>query len=153
MEFGSGHFARGLSNDFSKARMLLGPFVWVLGEPGRHIANNFTYVHQIMTIEPSEKGFVSNGCGTWTNDLGDGRTTTNPFGDGMWLVNSEIRAGLWKNSDSSNGCYWERLSGFSGEFDDIIANDFTSSQSIANIVSSDTGFHSDDCGVWTYIGS
>lgn len=105
-----------------------------------------------MTISPGDKGFESDRCGTWTNDLGDGRSTTKAFGDGMWFVNSEIRPGLWKNSDSSNGCYWERLSGFSGEFRDIISDDFTYSPSIVNISSSDTGFHSDDCGVWTYQG-
>ena len=77
---------------------------------------------------------------------------TNPLGDGMWLVTQEVAAGTWQNSDSSQGCYWERLTGFSGELFDIIVNQFTFNPTIVTISSGDTGFHSDGCGVWTYTG-
>ena len=123
------------------------------GTLGDIITNNFTLVHQIVTISPGDVGFESSGCGTWTNQLNTiSREPTQSFGDGMYFVGGEIAAGTWRNSDSSGGCYWERLDGFSGSLGDIITNDFTFSQSIVAISSTDTGFHSDDCGTWTYLG-
>ena len=48
------------------------------------------------------------------------------------------------------GCYWARLSGSSGEIDDIIANDFTDSPKvIVTIKPSDQYFESEGCGTWT----
>lgn len=35
--------------------------------------------------------------------------------------------GLWRNSDYSDTCYWERLSGFSWEFRDLVVNDISDS--------------------------
>ena len=49
------------------------------------------------------------------------------FGAGTYRVGIDIPAGLSRasgSSDPTTWCYWERLSGFSGSFDDIIANDF-----------------------------
>jgi hypothetical protein len=46
-------------------------------------------------------------------------------GDGQWEVGTEIQPGTYvTTADSILGCYVERLSGFSGEFEDIIANTF-----------------------------
>src|SRR5689334_6119062 len=42
------------------------------------------------------------------------------FGDGVWIVGSDIKAGTYRTRYPNVGCYWERLSGFSG--DDIIEN-------------------------------
>jgi hypothetical protein len=54
-----------------------------------------------------------------------------------------------------SGCYWERLSGFGGTLDEIIANDFQnfSGRVIVDILSSDAGFKFDaDCGTLkTYV--
>lgn len=120
------------------------------------ITNNFTNVHQIVTISASDVGFESDDCGIWTNQVHSTQSrpsNSQAFSDGMWFVNSEVAPGTWRNSDSSNGCYWERLSGFSGEITKhVITNDFTFSQSIVSISPSDVGFHSDDCGTWTYLG-
>ena len=44
-------------------------------------------------------------------------------GDGTYLVGKDIQPGTYgSNNDSSGWCYWERLSGLSGELDDVIAN-------------------------------
>lgn len=47
--------------------------------------------------------------------------STYPVGAG----NGRAAPGLWR-TPGSDGCYWARLSGFSGSIDDIIANDFSS---------------------------
>lgn len=117
------------------------------------IANNFTNVHQIVTISPTDVGFESDDCGTWTNQLGtQARQPTQSFSGGMFFVGSEVAAGTWQNSDSSGGCYWERLSGFSGRLSDIIANQFTFNPTVVTVSAGDAGFHSEDCGTWTYLG-
>jgi hypothetical protein len=53
-------------------------------------------------------------------------------------------------STAGDGCYWARLRGFSGEFNDIITNEFTDSgRVIATIRASDEGFTTSGCGIWT----
>jgi len=77
------------------------------------------------------------------------------FGSGTWIVGVDVPADTYRNSGFSNGCYWERLSGFSGESKDRITNDFIGdmSQVVVTVNASDVGFYADaDCGTWTYIG-
>jgi hypothetical protein len=63
---------------------------------------------------------------------------------GTHLVGSDIQPGLFKGQES--GCYWERLKGLSGEFDDIIANGNSNGQFYVQIVQSDFAF-STDCSM------
>ncbi|RVW01550.1 hypothetical protein [Rhodococcus spongiicola] len=70
------------------------------------------------------------------------------FGDGTHLVGTHIRPGVYE-SQWSDSCYWERLSGLSGDLDDIIANDFASGRQVVRIYYSDTAFKSSRCGTWT----
>ena len=51
---------------------------------------------------------------------------------------------------SRDGCYWERLSGTSGDFDEIIANDFVSDPARLQVTikPTDYAFHTEDCGNW-----
>ena len=113
------------------------------------IANEFAEHRQLVTIEGTDVGFSSEDCGTWTQDLS--RITgspTAPFGDGMYIVGVDIAPGTWQN-DGSSGCYWARLSGFSHESADIIANEYSDDQQTVTISSGDVGFESDDCGTWS----
>jgi hypothetical protein len=66
------------------------------------------------------------------------------------IVGTDVDAGTYKNSGAKNqyGCYWARLSGFSGELDDIIANENTQN-TVVTIMASDKGFASSGCGTWT----
>jgi hypothetical protein len=117
------------------------------------IANEVGYEPLIVTIEASDAGFESDGCRLWTDDTTPRTNTpTSKFGDGYWVVGTEVASGLWRNSDSSESCYWERLSGSSWEFSDIIANEFSTPIQTVQIGGGDQGFHSDDCGMWTYLG-
>jgi hypothetical protein len=78
-------------------------------------------------------------------------TTTTPevfaFGPGRWRV-GDIVAATYRNSNSAGGCYWERLSGFSGELADIIANSFDYVRQIVTVKPTDAGFASNGCGDW-----
>lgn len=64
--------------------------------------------------------------------------------DGTWLVGVDIKPGTYRASGGN--CYWERLSGMSGEFDDIIANG--NGPSTVTIKSGDEAFHSQTCAPW-----
>jgi hypothetical protein len=74
------------------------------------------------------------------------------FGNGTWIVGTDIAPGLWRNDDSSDLCLWQRLSGFSGEFEDVITSGLSEDVVTVEISESDSGFSAQDCGVWTKIG-
>ena len=49
----------------------------------------------------------------------------------------DIQAGTYRSSKTVGSCYWQRLSGFSGEFEDIIVNELTDAVSVVEIASTD----------------
>lgn len=71
------------------------------------------------------------------------------FGDGTWVVGEDIEAGTYRNGGDGGWCYWERLSGLSGEFGDIIANGNPDGPAVVEISKSDAAFASQGCGTWT----
>lgn len=73
-------------------------------------------------------------------------------GTGHYLVGVDIAPGTYV-SQGGDDCYWERQSGLSGDFDDIIANDFVigSGRVYVTIAPSDVAFESQWCGTWTQI--
>jgi hypothetical protein len=114
-------------------------------------ANEFTNFHTVVTVSASDAGFKSDGCGTWTSNLSAITSSpTAPFGSGTWIVGTDIAAGTWR-APGGDGCYWERLSGFSGTFDDLVTNDFGPTSPTVTIESGDAGFKSDDCGTWSKV--
>ncbi|MGH2496986.1 MAG: hypothetical protein ACRDIV_19985 [Ktedonobacteraceae bacterium] len=112
------------------------------------LSNNNTDDPAIVTILPSDKGFESQNCGTWTKDLSQITTSKTTFDDGMYIIGTDIEPGTYKNAGSS-GCYYARLSGFTGTIDSIIANNNTDAPAIITIAASDKGFESTRCGMWT----
>ena len=72
------------------------------------------------------------------------------FGDGTYIVGTDIQSGTYRNSGGSN-CYYARLSGFGGTSADIIDNENTDTSAIVTISSTDKGFQSKNCGTWTQI--
>ncbi|NNF88366.1 MAG: hypothetical protein HKM97_07560, partial [Acidimicrobiia bacterium] len=117
-------------------------------------ANNFTTARQIVTLKSTDAGFRSDDCGEWTRDLSPiTASPTSPFGDGMYFVGTDIAAGTWRSrGDFAGSCYWERLDGFTGDFDELIANDFIDVAPIVSISATDAGFSAEDCGTWDYLG-
>ncbi|UNN05184.1 hypothetical protein [Rhodococcus opacus] len=67
--------------------------------------------------------------------------------DGIYLVGKDIEPGTYQTSGGS-GCYWQRSSGTSGDFDDILANGNESGQAIVTIAASDVAFTTKRCGSW-----
>jgi hypothetical protein len=76
-------------------------------------------------------------------------TTLKSFGDGTHQVPQQVSPGTYRNL--SSGCYWERLKGFGGTINDILANDNTRGPAIVTIKSGDIGFTSRRCGTWTEV--
>jgi len=71
------------------------------------------------------------------------------FGDGTYIVGSDIAPGRYRARNLSF-CYWERLSGLGGSFDETIANGNPSgSSAVVEIRPTDKGFSSSGCGEWT----
>ncbi len=113
------------------------------------IANDNTDFPAIVTIAATDKGFKSQDCGTWTQDVSQITKSTTTFPDGMYIVGTDIQAGTYKNSGQS-GCYYSRLSNFSDAgIDGIISNDNTDTTAIVTISATDAGFKSSNCGTWT----
>ena len=114
------------------------------------IANELTSHPTIVTIFPTDNGFKSSGCATWTDDLSAITSSPNAdFGPGTYIVGTDIAPGTWRSA-GGDMCYWERLRGFGGgTINDIIANDLSQTQAIVTISPGDTGFSSTGCGSWS----
>ena len=98
----------------------------------------------IVTISATDTGFDSRGCNNWEPIA---QAITTPTGDGTWLVGEEIAPGTYAAGPGLDFCTWKRLSGFSGEFEDIIEFD-VSARPIVTISATDTGFDSRGCNNW-----
>jgi hypothetical protein len=72
-------------------------------------------------------------------------------GDGTYRVGVDIPAGTYITAPNTNGCYWARLSGFSGSIGDTIDNDIGNGQRIVTIAPTDAGFKTQGCGSWSTI--
>lgn len=109
-----------------------------------------------LTLSGSDAGVELSGPCEWVEvseaapaDVGD------EVGAGVWAVGDEIPAGTYttdaSEGDALDSCYWARLSGFSGDFEDIIANGNiqSGSRGRVEIAASDAGvIFSGDC-TWT----
>jgi hypothetical protein len=71
------------------------------------------------------------------------------FGSGTKTVGQDIAPGTYRGNLDGDFCYFARLSGFSGELGDIIANGNTTSPEIVTIAPTDAGFKSERCGDWS----
>jgi hypothetical protein len=112
------------------------------------LANDNASGPTVVTILRTDKGFMSSRCGTWTARLTRITKSTSRFGPGTYIVGLDIAPGTYRSSGTS-GCYWERLKGFTGTLNAIIANDNARGQAIVTIARSDKGFSSSRCGTWT----
>lgn len=114
------------------------------------IANENANGPAVIMIAPTDKGFKSSRCGTWTQDLSAITTSPTSFGDGIYIVGTDIQPGTYKSTGGS-GCYYARLNGFTGTLDDILANENTDGPAIVTIAVGDKGFKSARCGTWSKV--
>jgi len=118
------------------------------GEFDDILANGNTVAPAIIAIKPTDAGFLSQDCGTWTKDLSAITESKTTFGEGAYIVGTDIEPGTYRNSGSSS-CYYERLSEFTGDLNAIIANGNAEEPTVVTIGPADAGFQSNDCGTWT----
>ena len=109
----------------------------------------------IVDIAPSDAGFSSEGCGTWSTNLAP--IASQKFGDGTYLVGPELSPGRYQASQW-DWCHWIRLGGFSGTADDLLESRRSSfpedeTPPVVDILPSDIGFFSDRCGVWRLLNA
>ena len=69
-------------------------------------------------------------------------------GTGLFLVGEDIQPGTYRGDGSGGSCYWARLSGTSGEFDDLIANGIPEGPTVTTIAESDVVFETEGCADW-----
>ena len=112
------------------------------------IANGFGSIRPVVEISPEDQGFSTSDCGRWRLVAEVLIPQISSIPDGTWLVGEEVAPGRWA-APGSDSCYWERLGGFGGS--DIVANGFGSIRPVVEIVPTDIGFLTSDCGEWISI--
>jgi hypothetical protein len=120
-------------------------------DPDEIIASRIVDDRAIVDIAETDVGFRTEMCGAWSEETPRRDDTSESFDRGVYLVGEEIRPGTWESQDAGETCYWARLSGFSGEIEDINANRFGSTENRVVIEESDVGFESAYCGTWVYV--
>ncbi|MDO8680016.1 MAG: choice-of-anchor D domain-containing protein [Acidobacteriota bacterium] len=114
---------------------------------------NFDAGQWIVDLLATDAGFLTDAnCNTWFTTPRRGLAPG--IAPGMWAVGVQITAGTYRADNSTPGCYWQRLSNFTGGADAIIANAFVSSSGaqLVTIASTDAGFSSSvECGSWTRV--
>jgi hypothetical protein len=79
--------------------------------------------------------------------------TADGIGQGTHIVGTDIEPGTYRAEVDSSGCYWARLSGLSGELDDIITNKFVGEGSTTvTIAATDEAFETNGCTTWEKVG-
>ena len=93
-----------------------------------------------------------NGGDTGEDDNGGDSEGNAMNGDGTYLVGEDITPGEYRATvpRESYLCYWERLSGTSGDFDDIITNGLAEAgdEVVVTVEESDVAFGTNGCGAW-----
>lgn len=114
------------------------------------LANENARGPEVVTILRTDKGFETRGCGTWTSNLARITKSKTRFGEGKFIVRTDIAPGTYR-ARGGQFCYWARLRSFTGDLQSIIANDNPRGSTIVTISRSDKGFQSNGCGTWTRI--
>ncbi|MFP3915348.1 MAG: hypothetical protein ACLFWM_10770, partial [Actinomycetota bacterium] len=68
-------------------------------------------------------------------------------------MGDEIAPGVYQTRGEASFCYWERLSGLGGTFEEIIANANVTGQGIVRIEDGDEAFSATGCGEWIELAS
>ncbi|MGY1606360.1 MULTISPECIES: hypothetical protein [unclassified Geodermatophilus] len=123
----------------------------VTGDFDAILANDNPSGQSYVEILPTDVAFSTDECGRWTPATAGGPDVSNGFGDGTYLVASDIQPGTYVSTGGS-GCYWERLSNLTGDFEAILANDNPSGQTYVEILPGDVAFSTNECGTWSRVG-
>lgn len=111
------------------------------------ITNDNATGQAVVEIRPTDAAFNSQRCGRWEL-YAPPTAPTDSFGPGDWIVGEQIEPGRYR-AESGSFCYWERASGLSHDFAEIIANDLVSDgTAVVEISPGDRRFSSNGCGTW-----
>jgi len=123
----------------------------VSGDFGEIIANGIPSEDgpALVEILPEDAAFESTGDGEWyLVDDSYAPEIRISFGDGAWIVGVDILPGLYRTEDDVD--YYARLSGFSGQLADILANNaITTGRITLQILDTDVGFETSGGAIWT----
>ncbi len=112
---------------------------------------NFDAAQWIVDVSPADAGFSTDAnCGTWFTTPRRGLLTSIP--PGLWIVGAQIAPGTYRADNSTSGCYWQRVTNFSGAIDATITSAFVSGSGaqLVTIASTDAGFSGNaECGTWS----
>ena len=118
------------------------------GSTNSTLANDNASGPVIVTITPSDAGFKSQGCGTWSSLPSSGSQATSVAGDGYYAVGITIAPGTYSTTGGSN-CYWETDSDYTGSSNSTIANDNPTGPTTVTIDSPAVLFKTSGCATWT----
>jgi hypothetical protein len=112
---------------------------------------NFDAGQWIVDLLSTDGGFVTDAnCGSWFTTPRRGLSPT--ITPGMWIVGAQITPGTYRAENSVQGCFWQRVSNFTGAIDATLASAFVTSAGVqlVTIASTDAGFSTNvECGTWT----
>jgi hypothetical protein len=116
------------------------------GQESAVLANGNTIGHVVVTILPTDVGFQTERCGTWTRLPKTGPRATS-FGNGIYAVGINIAPGTYTTSGGS-ACVWERSSDLTGDGTSIISDANTSGPLTLTIATTVKSFSTQGCGTW-----
>ena len=112
---------------------------------------NYDAGQWIVDLLATDAGFVTDAnCGTWFTTPRRGLLTG--ITPGTWIVGAQVTPGTYRADNSAQGCFWARLSSFTGTVDATIASAFVTSPGVqlVTIAGTDAGFSTSvECGTWT----
>lgn len=117
------------------------------------LANELTFNGRtIVTILTSDKYFQIDGCSGLT-PLRKTSPTATAVGDGTHAVGFHMMPGTYAayGATGDDSCYWAKLSGFTGDFDEILDNEYIDGRPARVTLTSGQGFDSRGCGTWRRI--
>jgi hypothetical protein len=100
----------------------------------------------VVTILPTDAGFKTENCGTWTPLPATGPQAT-MFGDGAYAVGLSIAPGTYTTSGGP-ACYLEQDADFLGARTSIISSRNISGPLTLTIPASTKEFKTQGCGTW-----
>ena len=110
--------------------------------------------HLIVDVLASDAGLRSQGC-----DFRPYAAPANPattFGDGDWLVGSDVAAGTYRLTEKTSEltgdaslCAWERATGFDHDYDEILDYAYPAGADVTIELHGGERFTSEMCGTWT----
>ena len=111
---------------------------------------NFDAGQWIVDLLTTDAGFVTDvNCSFWFTTPRRGLSTS--ITPGMWIVGAQITPGTYRAENALQGCFWQRVSNFTGATTATLANNTSTAAGVqfVTIATTDAGFSTNvECGTW-----